>query len=48
MYLLFYTIRGDLLKKLKDLIKNKKFSNILIETTGFAHPTPIYCTNIFY
>jgi len=36
------TVRGDLVKTLKDLIhKLEKFDYILIETTGLADPAPV-------
>ena len=36
------TVRGDLIKTLKDLIhKLEKFDYILIETTGLADPAPV-------
>ena len=36
------TVRGDLIKTLKDLIfKREKFDYILIETTGLADPAPV-------
>ena len=36
------TVRGDLIKTLKELIyKLEKFDYILIETTGLADPAPV-------
>lgn len=36
------TVRGDLIKALKDLMKRgKKFDHVLIETTGLADPAPV-------
>ena len=36
------TVRGDLIKTLKNLIqKLEKFDYILIETTGLADPAPV-------
>ncbi|KAJ7533104.1 hypothetical protein O6H91_13G033600 [Diphasiastrum complanatum] len=40
------TVRGDLVRMIKELLKKKrdKFDHILIETTGLANPSPIIQT----